>query len=276
MYVGIDIGGTKTLVAAFSEDGYAQEQIKFPTPKSYTEFLQQLTATVTKLTAEDFQAGCVAAPGQIDRSRGIVTNFGNLSWRNVPLLKDVEHITKCPMLIENDAKLAAVSEAAQLPDYTRVLYVTISTGIGFALAIDGKTDSAIGDSGGHTILLEHRGKLVPWESFASGSAIVKRFGKRASDINDASTWKLIAHDLAPGFLELIATLSPDIIVVGGGVGNYLDKFHDLLMAELKRYEMPMLSIPPINEAHRPNEAVIYGCYQLAKEIYGRVTSQSQN
>ena len=44
--------------------------------------------------------------------------------------------------------------------------------------------------------MERHGKLETWEHFASGKAIVRRFGKRASDINDESTWRTIAHDFA--------------------------------------------------------------------------------
>jgi glucokinase len=267
MYVGIDIGGTKTLVAALDDKGVILESFKFPTPKSYDDFLQQLADSVAELTTKNFKAGCVAAPGALDRHRGIVKNFGNLKWQNVPLQKDVEKITRCPMLLENDAKLAGLSEAMLLKKYGRVLYVTISTGIGYALVVDQAIDTAVGDPGGRAMMLEHRGKLVPWETFASGSAIVQRYGKRASEINDQATWKQITHDLAPGFLELIAILHPEVIVVGGGVGHYLERFHDPLVAELKRYENPMLTIPPIVEAQRPDEAVVYGCYDLARSVY---------
>ncbi|MEO6761443.1 MAG: ROK family protein [Candidatus Saccharimonadales bacterium] len=266
MYLGIDIGGTKTLAAVFSDEGALEEQIKFPTPKKYDEFLQELTKTIRSFKTQDFRAGCVAAPGALDRPRGRVINFGNLPWTNVPLLKNVETISHCPMLLENDAKLAGLGEAVLLKE-DRVLYVTISTGIGYGLVVGRVIESGLSDAGGRNMMLEHHGKLVPWESYASGSAIVQRFGKRASEIDDAETWKTITRDLVPGFLELIAILHPEIIVIGGGVGHYLEKFHDSLVDGLKRYETPMLKIPPIVEAQRPDEAVIYGCYDLARDTY---------
>jgi predicted NBD/HSP70 family sugar kinase len=61
---------------------------------------------------------------------------------------------------------------------------------------------------------------------------------------------------------------PDIIIVGGGVGTYLDSYIEPLTRELKRYENPLLKIPPIREAQRPETAVVYGAYDLARTIYG--------
>lgn len=268
MYVGIDIGGTKTLVASLTNEGVISDSIKFPTPTDYEQFKHELANTVAKLSTQDFRAGAVAAPGELDRKNGIVKLLGNLGWKNVHLLRDVEKITGCPMFLENDAKLGGLGEAVLVRhQYKRVLYVTISTGIGYGLVVDGAIDDNISDAGGRNILLEHHGKLVPWETFASGSAIVKRYGKRASDLNDPVAWKAISRDLAPGFLELIAILQPEVIVTGGGVGHYLEKYHDFLISELKKRETPMLEIPPIIKSERPEEAVIYGCYELAKTYH---------
>jgi predicted NBD/HSP70 family sugar kinase len=123
---------------------------------------------------------------------------------------------------------------------------------------------------GH-ILLEHDGKLQRWEDFASGSAIVKHFGKRASDIDadDTQTWYIIARNIAIGLIDLIATLTPEVIVLGGGVGSHFDKYAERLQEQLKIYENPMLSIPPVVQAKRAEEAVVYGCYHLARKKYGK-------
>ena len=265
MYVGIDIGGTKTLVATLTDEGVIKESVKFPTPADYDDFIKELAHTVANFATKEFKGGALAAPGTLDRHTGVVKVFGNLGWKNVPLLRDVEKITDCPMVMENDAKLAALSEAMLLKhDYHKVLYITISTGIGYGLVVDGTIDSNVGDAGGKGILVEWHGKLTPWESFASGSALVRRFGKRASDLEDPKAWGTFAKDLSLGFLELIAILQPEIIVVGGGAGHYLEKFHKELLANLKKYETPMLPIPKIIKAQRPDEAVVYGCYDLAK------------
>jgi glucokinase len=266
MYIGIDIGGTKTLVTALTNDGVIKEAVKFPTPQDYSEFLAELSATIKGLETKEFQGGTVAVPGHIDRKRGILVKLGNLPWENIPIVHDVHAITHCPMLAENDAKLAGLSEALLLKErHQRVLYITISTGIGIGMVINHQLDPSIGDGGGRTMLFEQDGKYVPWETFGSGGAIVRTYGKMASEINDHATWKKIVKTFVPGFIQLIATLNPDVIVIGGGAGHYLDKFHDFLVEDLKRFETPLLTIPPILAAQRPDEAVAYGCYDYAKQ-----------
>lgn len=268
-FIAIDIGGTKTLLATMSPHGEILESIKFPTPGSYDEFLPALEEAVDKLTTKEFRAGCVAVPGTIDRTKGKIIQLGNRTdWQNLNITRDIERIVQCPLIIENDAKLAGLSEAMLLKkQYKRVLYITISTGIGIGLTVDGVIDESIGDGGGHSILLPHNDNLVPWESFASGSAIVRKYGKMASEITDKATWSKIVRTFTPGFIELIAILEPEVIVVGGGAGHYIDRFHDLLMKDLRKYETPMLHIPPVLGAKRPDEAVIYGCYDYAKQHF---------
>lgn len=270
MYVGVDIGGTKTLVAVLDDDGVITERLKFPTPPDYSIFLKQLADTVASFTTKEFRAAGLAMPVTVfDRERGVAVSFGNLPWRNVPIHNDVEQILKCPVAIENDAKLGGLSEAMLLKDtYHKVLYVTVSTGIGYALVVNCQIDTSLGDGGGRTIMFEHGGKMVPWESYASGHAIVERYGKKAQDIIDEETWRRIVRDLSQGFLELIAIFEPDVIVVGGSVGTYFDRYGQFLSDELKKYDLPLVPIPPILGAQRAEEAVVYGCYDFAKQIYG--------
>jgi predicted NBD/HSP70 family sugar kinase len=268
MYVGIDIGGTKTLVAALTNEGIIHESLKFPTPANYDDFLVELKATVAKLTTKDFRAGAVAAPGTIDRKHGRFVRGGNLQWQDVPVQHDVERITHCPMLLENDANLAGLSEAMLLKDkHAKVLYVTISTGIGTGYIVDQKIDPGMADSEGGSLMLQRGDKLVKWESFASGRAIYDKYQQKASEIEDPAIWQAVVRDWAVGFIDLIAVVEPDVIVLGGGVGHYLEKYHDLLVAELNKYASPMVPIPPIIKAQRPEEAVVYGCYDLARSVH---------
>ncbi|MDZ7785804.1 MAG: ROK family protein [Candidatus Saccharibacteria bacterium] len=71
--------------------------------------------------------------------------------------------------------------------------------------------------------------------------------------------------IAIGLIDVIATLTPEVIIFGGGVGAHFDKYQDRLMEELKIYENPLLTLPKIIQATRPEEAVVYGCYELAKD-----------
>ena len=128
--------------------------------------------------------------------------MGNLSWKNVNTQYDTEKIFGCPMAVENDAKLAGLSEAMLLKDeFKRVAYVTISTGIGYSLIVDGVIDVNIGDGGGRALQLDHKSKMMSWEDFAGGRAIVETYGKRAEDITDETTWRKISRDLAKGLIQ---------------------------------------------------------------------------
>lgn len=268
MYLAIDIGGSKTLIALFDHEGNVNEQVKFKTPDSYDAFKTTLADTVAKIPTGKCKWAVVAAPGKIDRKHGVVETFGNLDWKNTPLQSDLEKILKTPVSLENDAKLGALSEALLVKDtYKKALYITVSTGIGGGLIINGKIDPKFADIEVGQMLLEHNGRLRDWEDFASGRAFYERFGKKVSEVSedDQQAWYWLARNLALGLLNLAATLTPDVIIIGGGAGAHLDRFKAQLDEQLKIYENPMFVIPPIIGAQKPEEAVIYGCYELGKQ-----------
>lgn len=258
------------MVASLTNKGVIVERIRFETPKSYEEFITSLAETIAQLNSKEFVACGVGVPGKLDHEAGVGIAMGNLPWRNVPIRKDIQHLVRCPVVIHNDAKLAGLSEAVLLKDrYDRVLFATVSTGIGVGLITNQVIDPALANAEVGKMPIMHNDKMVPWEDFASGRAIVQRFGKQANEITDTATWKIIAHDLALGLIELIATVQPEVIVIGGSVGAQLDRFKEPLEKQLKRFEVPLIPIPPIKPAQRPDDAVLYGCYDLAKSVYGK-------
>lgn len=268
MYLSIDVGGTKILLASFSDTGEMQKQLKFPTPKEYPAFIEQLSVSIKELCNGQRPMLCaVGLPGALNRETGVAEYFGNLDWANVPIRDDIQQATDCPVLIENDAKLAGLAEAYELRDsYSRVLYLTISTGIGISLVVNGKLDYSVHDAGGKAMMMEHDGKIMAWEEFASGKAIVAQTGKMASEITDEGDWYLVARNIAIGLVDLIVTLSPDCVVIGGGVGTHLDKFHGKLLEEIEIYRSKMISrIPVVMKAKNPEEAVVYGGYLLCRQ-----------
>jgi glucokinase len=269
MYLGIDVGGTKTIVAALDDSGVIRERQKYPTPKDYQEFLKQLSASIETFSIKDFIAAGIGIPvTNFSRQNEIAHSFSNLPWKDVAVKADLEKLANCPVAVENDAKLAGLSESMLRDPTMHLLYLTVSTGIGFSLIVNRKIDPNVGDSGGRLMVFEHRGTLVPWESFASGKAIVETFGKQAKDIHDKDTWDQIARNICQGLIELIAITEPDVVVIGGSVGVYLDRFIDPLNKHLKELETPLLKIPPIEAAVRAEDAVVYGCYDYAKEVFG--------
>lgn len=267
MILTVDVGGSKVLVATFSDEGKVEKSKKFKTPIMYPDFLKELKSTISELLDGAQPEACaIALPGTLDRENGVALYFGNLPWENVAIRQDLSDVLHCPIYLENDAKMAGLAEADSVKEhYSRVLYVTVSTGIGLGLTVDGKIDHTVQDAGGKGITMEHRGKLMAWEEFASGKAIVAQTGKMASEITDEQDWYLVARNLAIGLVELSVLLSPDVIIIGGGVGAHLDKFHEKLWNELELYHHKMVKLPQIIKAQHPEQAVNYGGYLLAKQ-----------
>lgn len=269
MYLAVDVGGTKTLVASFTKAGKLKESLKFPTPKDYKQFLASFEHTLEQLDDQEFSACCIAIPGVLDREQDMVIDLGNLPWKKVFVTKDISKILGIPVVMENDAKLAGLYEAVTVAKkYDNVVYLTLGTGVGLARINKGVVDTGFGDHGGHSMPMTHHGKRTTWEKLASGKAISKRYGKKASDIKDEKTWREISHFIGRGLIEIIALFEPGVVVVGGGVGAHFDRFGELLKAELKKYETPMTKMPRLLAAKKPEEAVIYGCYEYLKAHHG--------
>jgi predicted NBD/HSP70 family sugar kinase len=268
MLLAIDIGATKTLLAVFSADGKIVARYKFATPKSYAGFLKDLAKAIEQ-QLHNFKIGacCCALPGSIDRKNGVGLNFGNLAWHNVPVKKDLEKLLSgVPVWVEHDSSLAGLSEALLTHGrYKKVLYLTISTGIGDGVIIDGKIDVNFADSEAGQMVLEHNGKLQKWEDFASGRALVARYGKKADEINDPKIWREYANDLVPGFDQLIASFQPDVVIIGGGAGAHFEKFSHFLIEKLDSFKIKLVEMPPIIKAKRAEEAVVYGCYDYYQQ-----------
>ena len=268
MLLAIDVGATKTLLAVFSAEGEIVSRYKFPTAKKYPVFLKDLDKAVKEnLRGVRISACCCALPGTIDRKNGTGLHFGNLPWRNVPVKKDLEKLLDITQVwVEHDSSLAGLGEAVLTHNkYKKVLYLTISTGIGDGIIINGKIDTNLADSEAGQMILEHDGKLQKWEDFASGSALVKRYGKMASEIEDPKIWQAFADDLVPGIDQLVASFQPDVVIIGGGVGAHFEKFGHFLNEKLDSFKNDLVEMPPIIKAKRAEDAVVYGCYDYYKQ-----------
>ncbi len=272
MYVAIDIGGSKTLLAVFDETGKVVKSLKFPTSQDYHTFLVDLASNVQKLPSErTFRTCCVAVPGLLDRQLGIVHALGNLPWVEQPIQADIASVVGSPVIIENDSRLAGLGAAQPLKDeFVNILYLTISTGINGGLISEGKIVRPLKDMEIGKIPLYYEGTLQHWEDFAGGRAIVEKYRKHASEIDDDVTWHEIAQAIGYGVAIVSSTLQPDAIVFGGGVGQFADKFIPPVSEYMDRVLHPISVRPKLLTAQHPEEVVIYGCYQLAQD-YARAT-----
>jgi predicted NBD/HSP70 family sugar kinase len=264
MLVTVDTGGTKTLVASFSEDGVLEQQIKFPTPKTTTEYVKVLTETLLKEYGNEIvDAVVIAIPGII--KNGVAVWCNNLGWSNFDVAGAFKGVLgDAPIFVENDANLAGLAEARSLrtiPPF--VLYLTVSTGIGTGIITNGRINPELCHGEGGLTFLEYDGSMHQWEKFASGKAIHKMYHKFGRDIHNKRTWRQIADRLSRGLLALTPILQPDIIIIGGSIGVYFNQFSEPLYDILTKKMPPHIAVPKIVKALHPEQAVIYGCYYYA-------------
>ncbi|MGD8374095.1 MAG: ROK family protein [Candidatus Woesebacteria bacterium] len=260
MIIAIDIGGTKTLVASFSKEKQIQQKYRFPTPDNSNEFLKELIKQLNQFNKDEIEAISIAAPGMVS-SNGTILRCGRLSWENFTLKKDLAQSYNCPIHVGNDADLAGLSEAQEInPTPALCLYLTISTGIGSGIIINGHLEPAFANSEAGHMVLQTKNGLRNWQDYASGKAIKEYFKHQAVDIHSANDWKEIVDNLSQGLLALIPALQPNIIVLGGSVGDHFQKFAPQLREVLRDRLPDFIDLPEIKEAVHPNEAVLYGCY----------------
>lgn len=260
MITAVDVGATKVLVAQFDSDGRLRDMARFPTPTDQQQFVRELHEHLAVFS--DISSIVIGLPGIISDD-GILLRCGNLPWRNLAIKSLLEAQYSVPAYAENDTKLAALAEINELPQTPKIgLYLTVSTGIGAGVIVDGKLLPAFRNSEpGHMKLYFHN-EWQAWQQFSSGKALVKHFGREAHDFTRELEWQEVADRLSRGLLALIPTLQPEVIIFGGGVGSFFEHFDDLLAQKLAILG-PYITLPKMMKAHHPNEAVLYGCYRYA-------------
>src|SRR5215471_18409615 len=284
--IGIDIGGTK--VAAGLVDGSAQIRSQTRSPMvpdgdAAAGLAAVLSAVNTLSPSSDngeqrsITGIGICSPGPLDPETGIVINPPNLPcWRNFPLATEIAQIYGVPVKIDNDANGAALAEArwGAGRGYRNVFYITIGTGIGTGIVLDGhiyhgRTGAAA--EGGH-LSIDYRGpqcrcgKRGCIEAFVSGPAIAQRARTKLIALRGVRSTLL---DLAQGNIEAITSdmvdkanaagdavareilletvellslwlgnvvdlLEPDVVIMGGGVATMLSPFFDDIRDRLPR------------------------------------------
>ena len=270
MILAIDTGGTKTLMALVSDDGSIQRSTKIQTPKDLNEYRVAVEDAIRNdFDDDEFDTVVLALPGVVEG--GIAIWCDNLGWRDfdagtflVGLFPDKQ------VFVENDANLAGLAEAiilsGQNSDMVTSLYLTISTGIGSGVIVNGvlSKNSIRNCEAGHMVL-EYGGKYEEWEDFASGKAILEHYGMVGTEIKEEGIWRDIADRISRGFLVLIPTILPDVVVVGGSMGTHFERYAGYLDMILSEHLPSNFKKPKIVKAVNPEEAVIYGCYYYAKD-----------
>ncbi len=239
-FILIDIGGTKTRLAASTDlKSFVSEPISFPTPTDPHEALEKISTAASTLAAGvPFTALICGVPGVLNADKTSLVQAANLpSWDNFELKTALAEKLSTEVSLENDATLAGLGETyfgAGSPEKI-VAYFTVSTGVGGARIVNGAIDSASNRfEPGHQILcvdgnFEHPVEL---EQLISGTALTKKYGKIPSDITDENVWNESARLFAYGLYNSILHWSPDIVIMGGFVSQYLPL--EVIRGELSR------------------------------------------
>lgn len=270
MIVAVDTGGTKTLITSYANTGKPGESFRYPTPKNEDEYLAMLVEHIhDHYDGKAIDAIVVGIPGVIKQNR-IAWGGGNLPWSNFDIATPLKVAFSCPVWVENDANLAGLAEARMMRKTPQsCLYVTISTGIGTGIILDGNIAPGLSAAEGGHALVEYDGSVREWESFASGKSIYQTYGKYARDITSKTVWNQIADKISRGFLALIPVLQPDVIIIGGSIGTYFERYAPTLRKILAEKLPPHINLPEFRQAAHPEEAVVYGCYYYGKDLLTR-------
>lgn len=262
MIIAVDIGGTKTIVAALGDSGRILSEERITTSHNINEFTKDLLRLLQTATqGQTPTAISIASAGLVDSQKGLIIHSPNLTWTNFPIRDALSQTYQCPIYLENDASIAALASVKALKTTpTLALYVTIGTGIGTSIIMNGHLYPALSRSEAGHMVFETAEGLKSWESFASGRAITKQLGRLAADITDPQDWQSVAEHLAVGLRTLIPAIRPDVVILGGGVGTYFHSYSKQLEQLLQEQIPKFIPLPTLVQANDPEKAVIHGCY----------------
>lgn len=265
---GLEAGGTKMVCAIGNENGDIFKRISIPTedPSITTP---QLINFFSKEGIEALGIGCFG-PIDLDRSSptyGSITSTPKLAWRNYNIVQAFSSALHIPIGFDTDVNGAALGEAtwgaAKGCDVS--IYITIGTGVGVGICINGQPlHGLVHPEAGHILMkrLENdtfKG-LCPYhsdclEGLAAGPAIEGRWGKKAIELTEnIEVWEMEAHYIAQAISNYILTLSPNKIILWGGVmhqkqlfplvrtkvAEYLNGYiaSDMILNQMERYIVP--------------------------------------
>jgi glucokinase len=258
---GIDVGGTKIAGGVVDDTGTIIEELRVESPATDEDAIEQAIETlVTELrTRHDIAAVGVGVAGYIDRARSVVMFAANMAVRHLDLKADLQRRLDLPVFIENDANAAAWGEFqfGAGHDVEELLLVTVGTGIGGGVVLDGELYRGafgVGAEIGHLRVVPDGlqcgcGNRGCFEMYASGKALVRR-ARAAASADPQAAADLLARAggdparvsgplitaaaregdafalaqlaelgrwLGEGIASITAVLDPALVVIGGGV-----------------------------------------------------------
>ena len=261
VYVGLDIGGTKVMAAAADRQGRILRRARRPSVQPLEAGLAILDQMIVEVAdGQPIMAIGAAAGGPLDWQTGVVSPLHQPAWRAVPLRQIMEERWSCPFYVDVDTNLAALAEyALGGARVARLLYLTLSTGMGGGFLIDGRIYRGAG--GAHP---EVAHQSIPYrcsnpaglacecglpdclEALVSGNGIRRVYGKPAEHLSP-DEWAEVAYNLGQGLRNLAAIYTPDLIRIGGGVAvgggpAFVEQARQIMAAHLRLVPVPGVSL----------------------------------
>ena len=306
--VGVDLGGTNIAVGVVDSDYniIGRGKVKTNAPRPAEEIFDDIKKAVLMavedagLTMDDISGVGIGTPGSINQDTGIIEFSNNLAFSNVPAKAMLEERLGKPCAFENDANAAALGEAyaGAGKGVKNLVAVTLGTGVGSGIIVDGKVVSGSNFAGGeigHTVIMVdgeqcNCGRKGCWERYASATALISQTKAKMLECKDSLMWqeadgsienvdgrtafnamykgdkaakevvdKYIKY-VAVGVTNIINTFQPDVVCIGGGISNEGDNLLDPIreFAERERYSKYAKKQTAICKAVLKNDAGIIG------------------
>lgn len=284
--IGIDLGGTAIKLGRFLKDGTCLNSLSIPTPQpaTPTAVVDAIIDAINSFSTTTPLAIGIGTPGPADASGRIARVAINLKdWHDVPLAEWLEAKTGYPTILANDANCAGLGEAwlGAGRQFQHLILLTLGTGVGGAIILDGKLftghQGAAAELGLITLNPDgpvcNSGNQGSLEQYASVQAIRRRTGKEPAELGEMAKngdklalefWESYGRNLGVGLASLIYVLTPEAIVIGGGVSASAEFFFPAARAEIERRVLASSRAGlQLLVAHLGNQAGMVGAAKLA-------------
>ncbi len=222
----LEAGGTKMVCAIGDESGQITKRISLST-STPEETMPEMVRFFKENEISQLGIGCF---GPLDLARGVITTTPKKAWQNYPIQEAFHHALQVPVTLDTDVNAAMLGEATygSARGLHSCIYITIGTGVGMGILSDGKlVHGMMHPEAGHMLITRvpeddmesncryHEHCL---EGLAAGPALEKRLGCKAYEVSPKHpVWKMEADYISQALVNLILTLSPQRIILGGGV-----------------------------------------------------------
>lgn len=283
----LEAGGTKMVCAIGDETGKIIDRCTFPTETPEIT-MPQMISWFKDYNIEALGIGTFG-PADLNpasKTYGHITTTPKLAWANYNIRGAFAKALHIPVGFDTDVNAAALGEASFgcLQDVTNGIYITIGTGIGVGILAEGRLlHGMLHPEGGHILLERHPNDCFEgccpyhkncFEGLAAGPALEKRYGKKGIELQDIpEVWELEADYIAKALVNYILILSPERIVLGGGVMHQEQLFPlirkktaECLNGYIKTKELENLDTYIVPPSLNDNQGVL-GCLKLAHRAH---------